>query len=284
MTKRNVLLALALVACVAFVSCTKIEAGYVGLKVSLLGDDKGAVVEVPSGRYFNMSPNVEYLRYPTFVQIAKWTEDSVSGSKSDEAIRFQSSEGLQIVSDVGMDYHFNPERGYVAEIFKTYRKSPQEIADVVIRNRVRDSLVKFGSEYTADSIISTGKVELMNRVQEDVREQFMLAIEITGVYWLADPRPPQSVIDALNAKVTATQVALQRENEVKTAEAEAKKKVAEAQGQAESILTVAKAQAEANRIISNSLTPLLVESKKVERWNGELPTVTSGNGTIIDMR
>lgn len=46
MTKRNVLLALALVACAAFVSCTKIEAGYVGLKVSLLGDDKGAVVEV----------------------------------------------------------------------------------------------------------------------------------------------------------------------------------------------------------------------------------------------
>lgn len=198
-------------------SCTKVEAGYVGLKVSLLGDDKGAIEEVPSGRYFNVSPNVEYLKYPTFVQIAKWTEGNDPGSKSDEALRFQSSEGLQVIADVGMDYHFNPERGYVSDVYRTYRKSPEEIADVVIRNRVRESLVKYGSEYTADDIISTGKVELMARVYDDIEKQFALAIKITVVYWLADPRPPQSVIDALNAKVTATQIALQRENEVKTA-------------------------------------------------------------------
>lgn len=266
-------------------SCTKVEAGYVGLKVSLLGDDKGAIEEVPSGRYFNVSPNVEYLKYPTFVQIAKWTEGNDPGSKSDEALRFQSSEGLQVIADVGMDYHFNPERGYVSDVYRTYRKSPEEIADVVIRNRVRESLVKYGSEYTADDIISTGKVELMARVYDDIEKQFAPAIKITGVYWLADPRPPQSVIDALNAKVTATQIALQRENEVKTAEAEAKKKIAEAQGQAESILTVAKAQAEANRQIAQSLTPLLVESRKVEKWDGKLPEVTTGDGgAIVDLR
>ena len=283
--RKRLFIGAAVLCAVMFVSCTKVEAGYIGLRVSLLGDDKGSVEEVPAGRYFNCSPNVEYLRYPSFVQIAKWTEDDSTGSRTDEAIRFQSSEGLQVVADVGMDYRFNPEKGYVAEIFRTYRKSPGEIADIVIRNRVRDSLVKFGSEYTADSIISTGKVELMARVYEDIREQFAPAIEITGVYWLADPRPPQSVIDALNAKVTATQVALQRENEVKTAEAEAKKKVAEAQGQAESILTVARAQAEANRIIANSLTPLLVDSKKIEKWDGKLPEVTAdGKGTIINLR
>lgn len=124
----------------ALVSCSKVETGYVGLRVSLLGDDKGSVEEVPSGRYFNLSPNVEYLKYPSFVQIARWTEDDSTGSRTDEAIRFQSSEGLQIVADVGMDYRFNPEKGYVAEIFKMYRKSPEEIADIVIRNRVRDSL------------------------------------------------------------------------------------------------------------------------------------------------
>ena len=267
-----------------FLGCHKIESGYTGLKVSLLGTDKGAITEVPPGRYFNVSPNVEYLKYPTFVQIVKWTEDSTPGSREDEAIRFQSSEGMRIVADVGLDYRFNVGEGHVATVFKTYRKSPEEIANTIIKNRVRDALVMYGSEYSADDIISSGKNELMEKVFQHVKETFKPDIEITGVYWLAEPRPPQQVIDALNEKVRATQIALQRENEVKTAEAEAKKKVAEAEGQAQSILIVAKAEAEANKLKASSLNSLLVEQEKIKKWDGKLPTVTSNGNNIIDLR
>jgi hypothetical protein len=41
-------LLLSLVAFIAmFTCCTKIENGYTGLKVSLLGDEKGSIAEVP---------------------------------------------------------------------------------------------------------------------------------------------------------------------------------------------------------------------------------------------
>ena len=47
-----------------------------------------------------------------------------------------------------------------------------------------------------------------------------------------------------------------------------------------------KADAEAyyNRTIAASLSPLIVQEDWIEKWNGQLPTVSSGNnGMLFDM-
>ena len=56
-------------------------------------------------------------------------------------------------------------------------------------------------------------------------------------------------------------------------------KVAEAEGDAQATLVKAKAQAEANRLLQETLNPLLVQSKAIDRWNGILPQF-SGSGTV----
>lgn len=43
-----------------------------------------------------------------------------------------------------------------------------------------------------------------------------------------------------------------------------------------------KAEAEANRAISESLTDQIIENKKIEKWNGEMPKVTGSSGTFVD--
>lgn len=60
------------------------------------------------------------------------------------------------------------------------------------------------------------------------------------------------------------------------AQAEAAKKVASAKGEAESILMVAKAQADANKLLSESITTTLVNYKSLEKWDGKLPYMTGG--------
>lgn len=271
--KKFLLFALLLVT-VIFTSCTKIENGYTGLKVSLLGDEKGSIEEVPPGYYLD-TINKQHLAYPNFVQYAVWTEDSRESSKTDEALRFQSNEGLEIVADIGMDYSFSGEPGSVAKIYSKYRKTPQDIADIAIRQKVRDALTRYGSTYSADQIISEGKTELMEKVYKEVRDYFAPEIIINGVYWIGAPRPPEQVLEALNAKVAAKQKAQQRENEVLEAKAEADKQIEAARG-----------IAEYNKIVSASLTKELVEFEKIKKWDGHLPTVAGGDGTstIIDMR
>ena len=92
----------------------------------------------------------------------------------------------------------------------------------------------------------------------------------------------------------AGQLAAQRETEVATAKAEADKTVATAEGEARSkkeiadatayaILTEAKAQEEANRILAKSLTPELIQYNMATKWNGVLPSVTSGAVPFLNL-
>src|SRR6266576_2322276 len=55
-----------------------------------------------------------------------------------------------------------------------------------------------------------------------------------------------------------------------------KAKVAEAEGDAQATLVKAKAQAEANKLLQESLTPLLIQNKAIDKWNGTLPQFTGG--------
>jgi hypothetical protein len=37
-------------------------------------------------------------------------------------------------------------------------------------------------------------------------------------------------------------------------------------------------------MIAESLTPELIEMTKYQQWNGKLPTITSGDGLIVDAK
>ena len=43
------------------------------------------------------------------------------------------------------------------------------------------------------------------------------------------------------------------------------------------------AEAEANRKVGESLTDDVLQNKYIEKWNGEMPLVTGGNGSLIQL-
>ena len=77
------------------------------------------------------------------------------------------------------------------------------------------------------------------------------------------------------------QAALTAENQVKTAEAQAKIKVAKAEGNAQALLTEARAEAESNRLRQSTLTPMILQQKWIEKWSGNLPSTQLGSGTNV---
>lgn len=70
------------------------------------------------------------------------------------------------------------------------------------------------------------------------------------------------------------QQAQQAANEVKVAEAQARK-----------LVVAAEAEAEANRLRTQALTPAVLQKAWIDKWNGSVPTVmTSGNSsTFLDI-
>ena len=260
------------------VACSKVPAGNVGVKVYLLGGSKGVDQEVLGvGRYW-IGMNEELYLFPTFQQNYTWTRENVDGESGDESITFQTKEGMSVNADLGVSYSLESEK--ISIIFQKYRKGVNELTDVVLRNAVRSAFNEIGPNYTVEETYSGKKTELLDAVKKKVSDEFgPIGIKIDDIYLIGSMRLPENVLTALNSKIEATQRAQQRENELREAEAQAKKNVAEAEGQAKALLAKATAEAEANRLKQKTLTRELIEYEAIQRWNGELPTVTGG-GTM----
>ncbi|MDD5152027.1 MAG: prohibitin family protein [Flavobacterium sp.] len=274
---KKMMMLLMVVSTLLLTACSDVPSGYVGIKVYMLGGEKGVdTEELGTGRYW-IGFNEQLYTFPTFTQTHAWTKSATEGSPTDESIDFQSKNGMNINTDIGISYNIRPDK--VSLIFQTYRKGIDEITHIYLRNMVRDALVSQASKLTDEEIYGEKKEALIKAVEQEViNETKDLGINVQKVYLVGAMRLPSNVIEAINAKVGAIQVAAQKQNEIVSAEAEAKKKVAMAEGEAESILTVARAQAEANKLISSSLTDPLVAYRKIEKWDGKLPTFT-GNAT-----
>lgn len=90
--------------------------------------------------------------------------------------------------------------------------------------------------------------------------------------------------DAIQKKSIAQQTAAAQEIENSTAikKAEADKQVAitNAEAEAEAKKIAAEAEAEANKKIAGSISNTLVEYKKIDKWDGKMPTVTGGSSIV----
>jgi regulator of protease activity HflC (stomatin/prohibitin superfamily) len=254
-------------------ACSYVPAGNVGIKFNLLGGDKGVDSEIVGvGRYW-LGWNEELYLFPTFMQNYVWTAGADEGSPNDESISFQTADGMTANADIGISYSIDPDK--VAVIFQTYRRGVEEITDTFLRNMVRDALVKQASNKPIEYVYGAGKADLIAAVQKDVADQVApLGIMIGKIYWIGEIRLPPVVLDSINNKNAATQMAQQRQNEVAQAKAEADKKIEDARGVAESILKVAEAQAKANRLLADSLSSEFVQYQAITKWNGELPKMT----------
>ena len=243
-----------------FFSCERIDAGHVGVKVNLYGDNKGVsdVTEVTGMVFFNPITHNIY-EFPTFIQHKEYTGDN----------------SFIVNSRDGSEFHVSPiinysvQREKVPQIFAKYRRSLEQIEEGFLKTAVFDAFRLATNKYTADELIS-------NRAQFEIEVRKLLEGQLLHEGFVVNQFTsnllyPESFKNAINAKNNAVQAALMAENKVKQAEAEAKIKVATAEGNAQAMLTTAKAESEANRMKQSTLTPLLLQQLWIEKWDGKLP-------------
>jgi len=266
---------------------TRIEAGYVGVEVNLAGTQRGAAdIPVRTGWVFYSPLRTQIIEFPTFVQTVKWTRDMNEGRPLNEEMGFNSKEGMQIFSDVSLSYAIDPAK--VPEFYVKYRVNELELfTHGILRDIVRNSLNEVASTYTVEDIYGVKKAEFLQKVQDMIQAKVApVGVGVQQFGFIGAPRVPDVIATSITAKARAIQDAERARNELAMTQAEAAKKIAEAEGDAQSQINRAKGEAEANRIRQSSLTPQLLELRRLEiqramidKWNGQLPTVQSGQGT-----
>lgn len=271
---------IAVVMATSFTSCQKVEAGYVGVKVNLLGTDKGVQRQVLGvGRYW-IGINEELYKFPTYQINYVYTAAKDEGSEANEEFSFQTNEGMVCSCDLGVAMHFEQDK--ISQMFQKYHKGEEDIRAVVVRKEIRDALNRVAGSMPVETVYGSGKGKLMDTVENIVKAKLAPnGIIIDDVSLIGAIRIPKSIEDALNLKVQMTQEAQKAQNQVAKAKAEADIAVAKAQGMADAKKIAADGEAYYNRTVSGSLTPQIVEMKRLEKWDGHYPQTYGVNAGLM---
>jgi regulator of protease activity HflC (stomatin/prohibitin superfamily) len=256
-------------------ACTRIEPGYEGVKVDMLG--AGGIEEepLPTGRVWYNPIAYDVYEFPVFLQRVSWS------SSMGQSFTFRSQEGYAFDADVGFGFTFRA--GISPHLFAKYRRTGPEIINGPFRDIVREAFVDAASQMGGLAILGSGVTQLNDTVMRLVREELGAEITVEYVNMVGQPRVDARVEASINAVIEATQRANEAEEAVRQSQAEAQQRIAQANGVAEAMRIEAIAKAEAIRIESEALRQAgssVLQMRAIEKWNGVMPQVVGGDGAV----
>jgi regulator of protease activity HflC (stomatin/prohibitin superfamily) len=189
-----------------------------------------------------------------------------------------SSREYQLVKMTGMmNFHIDPS--FVNDL---YQKVGLDFADKVIDPAFNDFVKEVVPTYPIGEILPK-REEIRQRAMKKLGDNLSRYHIIVDDIYFANIRFSPEYEGAIEAKQVAQQQVETQKQVLAQREIEAQQKVATAKGEAESILVVAQGQAKANDALSRSISPILVQYKGIEKWNGILPQVSGGAVPFIDL-
>jgi len=258
-----------------------IQPGYSGVIFNIW---TGSLRTVGQGMAFRIPFISKVQSYPvalrTYTMVLRAGEGSNEG---DDSIDLPTKEGQHIKQDISATYNTSEEKA--AQVFKAFRGA--DIADIeasYIRRTFITVAQNVAGQMSLTEIISDKRTVLQDTIQKQLETELdKMGFHLDKVN-LGASHLPQAIENQMQQKMAAQQDAQKADYEFQKQETLAKAAVAQATGEANSLLVKAKAQAEANKLLNQSLSTNLVQYKAIEKWNGVMPQVTGNNTPFIDLR
>lgn len=206
----------------------------------------------------------------------EWADTANIGtSTNNQAIYAESKESIGFSVGMNCSAQIYTEQDAVKFLYSYNNKSLADIMDSEIRARVESDFVEICAKYTMAEIL-TEKQAIMDYVRNDVTSYFAdrgITITVLGMKDGIQYDDP-SVQSAINAAFVAN-----RESEAQAVKNQTK--IDAAKADADAMLIKANAEAEANKVMSESITEELLKKQMYEKWDGKLPTISGGASTPI---
>ncbi|MEM4994777.1 prohibitin family protein [Priestia sp. SB1] len=217
-----------------------------------------------------VSPFERVTEYPISTETVKGDDFSV-----------QTKDGKPLTINLSYDYANDLEK--LPHIYNKFKGQDSEtIQGGWLQTRLKKAALNVFSNYSVLEVF-----QHQGKINSEIEKEFRKLVEKEGFtvdsVTLSAPTPDSQTAKAIQGVVNAQQKLEKLEIEKKQAQAKAEKKVITAKGNAEAKAINAKADAEANKIINASLTPDLLELKRIDKWKGDknLRTKVVGSDTGI---
>lgn len=178
-----------------------------------------------------------------------------------------ASKDLQnIDSTVSVNYRVNKSAS--AEIYKNVGN---DFTNVIVNPAIQECVKSIAAKYTAEQLI-TNRAAVSSEMEEAISEKinpYGMSIEVFNI---VNFDFSEEFNKAIEAKQTAQQEALKAEQDLARIKVEA-----------EQTIEKAKAEAEAYKLKNEQLTDTVIMMEFINKWNGELPKVTSDSGMMFDV-
>jgi regulator of protease activity HflC (stomatin/prohibitin superfamily) len=259
---------------------TYINPGHVGILIHRAG---GGVDRTPLGAGLHARNPLlnSIVEYPTYMQTLVLTKNTTEGSQGNDEINVNSVEGQPLSLDVSMSFELDPMR--VPRLYETFRTDVATIQHGYVKQAIRQALQEVAGELPIADIIGPRKADATNRARVLLEQRLSpYGIEVKQ-FTINELRPPQTVIEAINTKNVMQQAALTAQNELQKNTFQAQGDSIKAAGRAKAITAEAEAQARANQLLAQSITPTLVQYEMAKKWNGQMPQVSGSAIPMIQM-
>ena len=230
-----------------------VEAGHTGVVLTLDRVSEGVLQEG------------FHLKAPFVQEVVKINNRITKLEVNTEAF----SKDLQTVSTtLAINYRVDTAKSY-----SIYKNIGRDYESILMTPAVNEVLKAITAQYTAEesvtnrAIISDGLISGLN---EKLNGEGLYVTDVNILNFDFS----EAFINAIEEKQVAQQQLLKAETEKQTA-------ITNAEAEAETIRIKAEAEAEANQIVSRSLSDLIIENKKIEKWNGQLPQVQGDADPLV---
>lgn len=214
--------------------------------------------------------------------------------KSDVSANSTSKDLQAITCNISINYHLAAENS--ADMYKNVGLAYD---DTLLQPAIQEAVKAVMARYSAEELI-TNRSAVGIEIGDEIRNKVTIYGIIIDEFNLTNFNFSAEFNAAIEAKQIAEQDKIKAETEKErrtieaeaaaaektiAAEADAEAILAQAEAEAEAIRVKAEAEAEANKKINESLTENVLKYSQIETWNGEYPSVVSGDATsmLIDI-
>jgi hypothetical protein len=259
-------------------SLEKVDAGYQGVLVNLVGSDRGVSdVQMKSGWVTYNSWFEELYEFPTFQQHVMYEELPVILKGGFEA-------------SIRPTFNYNLKPDMITNMFSELRLGIKQIEQGWLLTAITSSINDVSNRWKVEEIFENREKfesEIIDECNSRVDKWFIMSQLRTNI------APPLALKQAIEDKTRASQEAEAEEQKalvaiaqgkrmVEQAKADSAKRVIDASSKAEAMRIKALGEADAYKLKNRELTPLLIQQQYLERWSGDYGTGNVfGEGAIL---
>ena len=251
-------------------SIEKVDSGFKGLKVNLVGNARGVTnYQYKTGWVIYNTWTEQMLEFPTYQQHIEYDDQIVITKGGFSAI-------------IKPTFNYSLKESNIGDMFVNLRLDIKEVEQGWLKNAIIGAVNDVSNTWEVDSIF-THRQQFESSIIVECNKRLIKWFNVSQLR--TNITPPESLQEAIIAKTKSIQQAEAEEQRAIAAESTKKRKIAEAQADSAETIINASAAALAIKLKQEKLTPMYIEFLKATKWDGSLPTTVAGSsGTFLNIK